>query len=160
MSVSLDLSLTVMTVGLHYTTFKSLFSPFCGFFTLLLRPCVPYALTYAPVWIATRCSDWSTCTRVILLLCGGVNGLRAVVTEAQNWEKINIQIHYTFPIWGTVHEDPFTSTATNESLIAKYNRLSSGYFVDSTHVKLGWSKASEFCSQSVICSTRSPLKVA
>ena len=70
------------------------FSPFRGFFTLLLRPCVPCALTYAQVWIATRCSDWSTCTRVILLLCGGVNGLRAVVTEAQNGEKINIQIHY------------------------------------------------------------------
>ena len=79
--------------GRDYTAFKSLFSPFRGFFTLLLRPCVPYALTYAPVWIATRSSDWSTCTLVILLLCSGVNGLREDETEMQNGEKINIQTH-------------------------------------------------------------------
>ena len=76
-----------------YTTFKSLFSPFRGF--LKLRPCVPCALTYAPVWITTCAIDWSVCTRVILLLCWGVNGLRVDVTEVQNGEKINIQIHYS-----------------------------------------------------------------
>ena len=86
-----------------YTTFKSLFSSFRRFFTLLPHHCVPYTLTYAPVWIATRSSDWSVCTWMFLLLCWGMNRLHVNVTDAQNWEKINFQIHYTLTILCSEH---------------------------------------------------------
>ena len=37
-----------------------------------------------------------TCTWMFLLLCWGMNCLHANVTEAQKWEKINIQIQYNY----------------------------------------------------------------
>ena len=58
-------------------------------------------------WIATGSSDWSICTLVFLLPRWGVNGLRADVTGAQIWEKINIQIHYrrrAHQVWEHIFE--------------------------------------------------------
>ena len=77
----------LMPMAWNYSIFKSCFNRVRGFFTLLPRILHAYALTYALVmlvWIVTHSCDWSICSRVFLLLCKGVNGLRVGITEARN----------------------------------------------------------------------------